>query len=203
MTTWQNIEESLMQAAAQMTWMEAVAVFFSLLYIFLAARESIWCWASAAVSVLFYIYIFLRAQLYAETGLQVFYLVMAAYGWLNWKSRKDDDKKPIIVWPVKAHALIVAGGVVAFLLVGYLLRHYSDAALPYLDAFTSTFAIATTFMVAKKVLENWIYWVIIDGASIFLYVYRDLYLTAGLFIAYTIIAVFGYIKWLRIYRQTI
>lgn len=197
---WETVKESILHAAAQMTWIEAVAVFFSLVYVFLAAREMIWCWAAALVSVCLYIYICLRAQLYAETALQVFYLAMAFYGWFNWNKRKEAGKRPIISWPAVYHIAAVSAGLVLFLTAGYALDRHTDAALPYLDSFTTWFAVIATFMVARKVLENWIYWVIIDGASIYLYMFRDLYLTALLFLAYTVIAAFGYFQWRSIYR---
>jgi nicotinamide mononucleotide transporter len=199
---WVTIKESFAYAIDQMTWVEGLAVFFALVYIFLAAKESILCWFAAAISVLLYIYICIKADLFAETALQLFYLGMAVYGWYQWNRKKGHDKRPIIVWPVKWHIINIIFGTLATLTVGYLLQRYTTAAMPYLDSFTTVFALTTTFMVTKKVLENWVYWIVIDAASVFLYSYRNLYLTAALFLAYTFIAVFGYFHWLKEYKKT-
>lgn len=198
---WYTIEESIAFALEQLSWIEGLGVFFALAYVFLAAKESIWCWPAATISVLLYIYICINANLFAETGLQLFYLVMAIYGWYQWNRKKGHDKRPIIVWPRNWHAINIALGTLVTFIVGFLLQRYTSAAIPYLDSFTTVFALTATFMVTKKVLENWIYWIIIDASSIFLYSYRGLYLTAALFLVYTIIAVFGYLHWLKEYKK--
>lgn len=201
----EEIMDSVQYAIAQFTWIEAMAVFFGVLYIFLAARENIWCWAAALVSVSLYIYICLKAQLYAETGLQVFYLVMAIYGYYQW--RKGDNKReekqelPITTWSLKFHLVVIIAGTFSVIGLGYFLANNTNAQLPYLDSFTTIFSMITTYMVTRKKLENWLYWIIIDGAAVYLYVQRDLFITALLFIFYTIIVIFGYFQWLKIYRQ--
>ncbi len=201
--TWETIKESILLAVQQMTWVEGIAVLFALAYIYFAARESIWCWLAAIISVSLYIYICIRAELFAETVLQVFYLWMAFYGWYQWNRKKgDDNKRPVIVWPLKYHLWIIISSAFVTGIVGYLLQIYTTAAVPFLDAFTTVFALATTYMVTKKVLENWIYWVVIDAASIFLYSYRGLYLTSALFLLYTIIAIFGYFHWRKHYLES-
>ena len=121
--------------------------------------------------------------------------------------RKDDAESTIAQpaaihrwhWPQHVAALAVITG--AALVSGYLLAANTEAALPYLDSFTTWGAVVTTFMVARKVLENWIYWFVIDGVSIFLYIDRGLYLTAALFVAYTVIVVFGFIAWRKVYLR--
>lgn len=199
---WESIKLSFFEGIKQISLIEGIAVFFALAYVILAARESILCWPAAAISVLLYIYICIKAHLLAETALQFFYLFMAFYGWLKWGQRKGHYKRPIIVWPWKWHLTNILAGASATLIVGFVLQNYTSAAIPYLDSFTTVFALSTTFMVARKVLENWIYWIVIDTASIFLYSFRELYLTAVLFLLYTIIAFFGYLAWLKEYRKS-
>lgn len=195
-----SIAESFWAAAEQMTLVEAAAVLMGLVYVILAAKESIWCWSAAIISVLLYIYICLKANLFMETGLQFFYLAMAFYGWINWKRRQDQQKKPVIVWKKRWHTLAIAGGAALTLISGFLFDQYSNASLPYLDSFTTIYALIATFMVTQKVLENWLYWIVIDAASIFMYAFKDLYLTAALFAAYVVIAIYGYYEWLKDYR---
>jgi len=174
---------------------ESIAVLFSVLYVILATKQNIWCWAAAGISVALYIYICFSAQLFPETGLQVFYLVMAFYGYYNWAKKEQDLQ--ITQWSAGKHlTLIITGAIITFLM-GYYFATYTSAKMPIVDSFTTVFSVFATYMVAKKVLENWLYWIVIDAVSIYLYFSRDLHLTSLLFIAYTIIAVFGYFAWLK------
>lgn len=176
-----------------MSHIEIVAVLFSVLYVILAAKENNWCWLCAAISVSLYIYLCFEAQLYLESGLQIFYLFMAGYGFSQWKKPKIE--LPIKSWSIIFHLKLIFVGIVASIAFGKLAETYTDAALPLIDAFTTVFSLFATFMVTRKILENWIYWIVIDAVSIYLYYSRDLHLTAALFAAYTIIAAFGYLSW--------
>jgi nicotinamide mononucleotide transporter len=174
---------------------ESVAVFFSILYVILALKESIWCWGAAAISVTLYIYICYTAQLYPETGLQVFYLLMAFYGYYQWN--KNDSTLQIQQWTTTKHLLILLLGALLTFLMGFYFTIYTNSAMPLVDSFTTVFSVFATYMVTKKVLGNWLYWIIIDAVSVYLYFSRDLHLTSLLFIVYTVIAIFGYFSWLK------
>jgi len=197
----QTIKDAIIEAWQAMTWVEMVAVAFALLYVILAAKESIWCWLAALISVGLYVYICIKAHLFAETGLQVFYLIMAVYGWYEWKfGSQENDVLPISVWEPKLHLINILGSAVLMLALGYYLDNYTSSRNAYVDSFTTIFAIVATYMVARKVLENWIYWIAIDAVSIYLYSRRGLYLTSVLYFAYTVIAIFGYFSWRKAYR---
>lgn len=177
------------------SWIESVAVFFSILYVILASKESIWCWGAAAISVSLYIYICFFAQLYAETGLQIFYLFMAFYGYYNWNNKNRNIQ--ISEWNISTHLLIVfIGGLLTFL-IGFYLTSYTNAKMPIVDAFTTVFSVFATYMVTKKILGNWLYWIVIDLVSSYLYLVRNLEMTALLFMVYTIIAILGYLSWIK------
>lgn len=193
------ISEAIGKAALAMTWVEGIAVLLGLVYLLLAARESLWCWPAAFVSVCLYIYICLNAKLYSETGLQLFYLAMAVYGWYSWKngSKARAEELPITTWPAKYHLVTISAGVLLTIVVGYVMNRATDAALPYMDAFTTLFSIVTTVMVTRKVLENWLYWIIIDSVGVYMYFQRELYLTSALFFVYVIIVIFGYFDWVK------
>ena len=182
--------------------LELTAVLFAIVYLILVIRENILCWFAALISTLIFLIIFWRVQLYMESGLQIYYVAMAFYGWHQW-SRGGNQGNGIIIttWSVKTHFIVVVGILLATLISGLLLFRTSDAHLPFVDSFTTWASIMTTFMVAKKILENWIYWFVIDGISIFLYLDRGLYFTALLFVAYLIIVVFGFSRWLDEYRR--
>ena len=175
---------------------ELLAVIFSIIYVVLAAKQNVWCWAAAIISTTLYIYVCFTAQIYAETGLQCFYLVMAFYGYYNWN--KKDQTLEITQWSIKTHLLILTLGAVLIFLTGFFLSTYTSAQMPIIDSFTTIFSLFATYMVVKKVLENWLYWIVIDIISVFLYDSRDLHLSAVLFIIYTGIAVFGYFNWIKV-----
>jgi nicotinamide mononucleotide transporter len=183
------------------------AVVLGIAYLLLVVRESLWCWYAAFISTSIFLYLFWDVNLLMESALQVYYLVMAVYGWWHWRSGEsnhagENNELAISTWPLRTHLLAIAGVLLASLLSAELLKHYTQAALPLLDSFTTWGSILTTWMVTRKILENWLYWLVIDSVSIYLYLDRELYLTALLFMAYIVIVIIGYRKWLLHYRQT-
>ena len=182
--------------------LEAAAVVLAILYLLLAIRQNIWCWLCAGISTAIYVYLFIVARLYMESALNVFYFGMAIYGWSVWYyGRSDERELPVSVWPLATHGYALAAIVLASLASGYLLDTYTQAAFPYIDSMTTWAAIWATFLVARKVLENWWYWLVIDVASGFIYWLRDLHLTSILFVIYVIMIPFGLISWTRSLRE--
>ena len=181
---------------------EAAAVLFAVLYLVLAIRQNIYCWSCAGVSTAIYVLLFLDAKLYMESALNVFYFAMAIYGWIVWsRGRSDERTLPVSVWPVARHGYAITTIIAMSLFSGYLLSRYTDAAYPYIDSLTTWSAIWATFLVARKVLENWWYWLVIDVASVFIYWARDLQLTSVLFIVYVVMIPFGLISWTRSWHE--
>ena len=185
-----------------MNYLELVAVVLAIGYLLLAVRQSLWCWAAAFVSTAIYLYLFFDARLYMESVLQVFYLAMAVYGWQQWRRGGVGGKNlEISSYPLAVHGAAIALVLALSALSGWLLSSYTEAAFPYLDSFTTWSAVWTTFLVTRKKLENWLYWIVIDSLSIYLYDSRGLALTALLFGLYVVISVFGYIGWQNVRRQ--
>jgi len=175
---------------------EITAVVLALVYLVLAIRQSIACWFAAILSTSIYIVLMYQAGLYMESALQVFYIAMAFYGWYSWKHGEGlENKLPVSSWPLNRHVTPLVLILLFTLASGYALSHYSSAAMPYLDSFTTWGAIVTTWMVARKIIQNWHYWFIIDSVSVYLYVSRGLWLTALLFILYLVLIVIGYRQW--------
>jgi len=198
----QAIFDAIGAQAQALTGLETVAVITAVLYLLLAIRENIWCWLFAGVSTLIYVYLFVAARLYMESALNVFYFGMAVYGWRVWYSgRTPGHELPVTVWPSGLHVVAVAAIVVLSLGSGYLLGGHTDAAFPYLDSLTTWSAIWATFLVARKVLENWWYWLVIDIVSVAIYWIRDLQLTSLLFVVYVILIPFGLVSWTRSWRE--
>lgn len=182
--------------------LELTAVVFALLYLALAIRESRICWIAAAVSAALYTWIFAAASLYMEAWLQLFYIGMAVVGWLSWGRDGSEDQLPIQRWPLGYHLTALGTTLLISLLSGFLLAQYTNAALPFLDSFTTVGGVITTWMVARKVLENWLYWIVIDLISIYVYTARSLDLTAVLFGGYVLLAVAGFLEWRRHYLKS-
>ncbi|NND33348.1 MAG: nicotinamide mononucleotide transporter [Saprospiraceae bacterium] len=183
----------IVAAAVSLGWLQWLAVLFNVLYVIFAAREQIICWVFGLVGVTLLFFIYLEARLYSDTVLQVFYMVMSVYGWISWSKSKNDPVK-IHVLRLKSHLGLIVLGIAGTLVLGFVFGAMG-AVVPYIDAFTSSFAVVATYLVAKKVLENWIYWIVIDSVCVVVYYTRDLPLISLLFALYTILAVFGLRSW--------
>ena len=192
--------QNALSAIQAMSLLEVTAVIFALAYVLLAVKENVWCWLFAFLSTAIYTALFWNVSLLMESALNVYYMVMAVYGWYQWTrggSNGDDQPHALAVRAMSAsqHAWVIISITVFSLVSGYLLTEHSSAARPYIDSFTTWASVVTTYLVARKYLQNWLYWIVIDAVSIFLYIDRGLHLTALLFVAYVVIAMVGYFKW--------
>jgi nicotinamide mononucleotide transporter len=186
----------------QNSLLELVAVVFAVAYLVLAVKENSLCWYAAGISTLIFLFIFWDVKLYMESGLQIYYLAMAFYGWYQWRGAQTETVSlRVSKWRAKQHVVALALIATLTFVSGSLLNSGTDANLPYLDSFTTWASVVTTFMVARKILENWFYWLVIDSVSIYLYLDRELYFTSLLFAIYIVIIFFGWFAWNRSYRQ--
>ena len=196
----ESLLHNISNTITMMSPLEVAAVALGIAYLLLAMRESLWCWPAALASTSAFLIVFWRVNLLMETALQVYYIAMAIYGWWHWRhGGPKDSTLTIRRWRLPQHALALLVVLVLTLISGTLLSRQTDAALPYLDSFTTWGSIVTTWMVTQKILENWLYWLVIDAASLILYLDRELYLTAGLFLVYLIIVIFGFFAWRKHY----
>ena len=180
--------------------LETLAVALGISYLLLAMRENTLCWYCAFFSTAIYVYIFGDVSLYMESALNVYYMGMAVYGWLQWqKGGANHSGVEIVRWTAKHHIICILVILIASVISGYLLSVNTDARLPYLDSFTTWASVLTTVMVARKVLENWLYWIVINSVSIYLYIDRDLDQTAAMFTLYLVLSVLGYVAWKKNY----
>ena len=176
--------------------LESAAVVFSVIYVVLAARQNIACWYAAFIATTLSIVLFWDVQLPMEAALNVYYLLMALYGWWQWRGAGTNTKAlEITVKSTAFHWSVITAIFILTAISGYILSQHSDAKLTYVDSFTTWAAVITTWMVTKKILENWLYWIVIDVVSFGLYYQRGLMLYALLAVVYTIIAVLGYLSW--------
>lgn len=179
-------------------YIELAGTIFGLFYIILSIKQNIWCWPIGLITSALYIYVFFVTGFYADMGLQVYYLIVSIYGWYFWlyggKSKKQDNLKIskvgfwLSVYLILATAILF--GVIAFILV-----NFTDSVIPYWDAFTTAASFVATWMLARKIIEHWLIWIIVDSVSLGLYIYKGLYPTVILFAVYTVLAIIGYIEW--------
>ena len=202
----------LVDYLTQLPWLELVAMLLALAYVILAAQGSLWCWPAAFISTALYTIIFYDVLLLMDSALNAYYLVMAVYGYWAWRKNASVDTTKnhpiknvpitIVSWSSNKHLKICLCLTIISLILGYFIANYTPASFPYLDTFTTVFAVFATYLVTQKVLENWLYWVVIDAVSIYLYIEKGLIPTTVLFIIYVVIALYGYFKWLAIYRRS-
>lgn len=188
---------SVLDAFAAMPIGEIIAVILGILYIILAAKESAWCWVSGFFSTLIYTILFWEGQLLSSALLNFYYMGMSIYGFILWKHGEGREEKHLAVtsWPLSRHLFAIVTGVLFSLFAGYLLTAYTPARLPYLDAAVMVFSIFATWMLAQKILQNWLYWMVIDVAAITLYWSTGYYVTIILFTIYVILSGYGYFSW--------
>lgn len=179
------------------SWVEILAVVLAVAYLLLAIRQSIACWLAAFVSSCLYVWVLFGARLYMESVLNVFYAAMAVYGFWQWRVRKNGTALAVSRWP-PARNFRALSGVVALSAVSYFfLRRYTPAAWPFVDSMVAWASVFATFLVARKVYENWHWWLLIDAASVYLYFTRRLYLTMLLFALYLVLIGLGMREWRR------
>lgn len=177
-------------------WIEITAVVLAILYLVLAVKQNILCWVCGIISSVLYFFIMHSAGLYMEAYLQIFYVFMGFYGWSQWKTKTSNTSNFIVnTWNKSQHLFATSMVLMLSIISATMLRFFTDAALPFLDALVTWGAVVATYMVAKKLLENWIYWLVIDSISIFLFISRGLFPTAFLFGIYIIIIIYGYRSW--------
>ena len=186
----------------QAHWIELAGTILSLIYLYLSINQKVSLWVFGFLSSALYIVVFFQSKFYADMSLQFYYLGVSVYGWVSWKLGKQHTGHEL---PVKKTTLrqaiilaIVALGI--YFLYYYVLSDYTDSPLPRADSLTTALSIVATWMLAKKMIEQWLLWIFIDGLSGGLYIYKHLYPTAILFAVYTIMAAIGYFQWRKSMR---
>ena len=182
--------------------LELIAVLLAVLYLLLAVRQDIRCWIAGIISSLIYLFLMYQANLYMESVLQIFYVFMGIYGWSQWNLNTGRDKAlKVSTWSLRRHVIVIFSILGFSFLAGNLLEAYTNAALPFFDSLTTFGALVATYMVAKKKLENWIYWIIADIIYIPLFIYKELYVTSFQYFIFLVLAISGYKEWKKLLRN--
>ena len=185
----------------ELDWIEIFGVIFGVAGVWLTIRQNIWCWPVGLVNIILYLYIFFQVRLYADMGLQAFYIGVSLYGWWHWlhgdAGPGPDKKSELQVSRLhRRHGLaLVFTGMAAIPLVGWLLETRTDADIPYWDSATTVVSLMAQWLMARKVLECWLVWLAVDTLYVAIYIYKGLYPTAGLYAFFLVLAALGFIEW--------
>jgi nicotinamide mononucleotide transporter len=185
-------------------WIELFGTISGLLYIFFSIRHNIWLWPIGILTSAAYIIVFYQSKLYADMSLQAYYLVVSVYGWYHWVAGKQklDKTGELKISRLKPYQWIVSIAACIFLAaIYYPFGSYFGASYPIIDGLITGGSIVATWMLTRKIIEQWIFWIIIDGASIWLVIAKERYITVILMTVYTVMAIVGYIKWKRDFNK--
>ena len=192
-----DLSVQLVSAWRDTSWIEIVAAVLAVAYLLLAIRQRLECWAAAFVSSCLYVWVLFGARLYMESVLNGFYAAMAVYGFWQWRYVRSGAGPAVCRWPISRHLAGFAGVICLSLISSYYLRRFTPAAWPFVDSMVTWSSAFATFLVARKVYENWHWWLVIDSVSLGLYFTRRLYLTMLLFAVYLVLIVIGMQQWRR------
>lgn len=188
---------AIAEVAKSTTAIEWIAIITALAYVVLAARENSWCWIFGIISAALYVSINFSVKLYLDAWLSLYYCVIGIYGWYVWEKKipKKSHGRSVTYISLRKFCISTIVGIAGTFFLGFISDRFTDSPLPYFDAALTSFSLVATFLTTQKILENWIFWVVIDAAYIIIYWNRSLPFTAILFLVYTFIAAYGYFKW--------
>jgi nicotinamide mononucleotide transporter len=192
-----DLSIQLVSAWHDTSWIELIAAALAVAYLLLAIGQQLTCWFAAFISSVLYVWVLFTARLYMESVLNAFYAAMAVYGFWQWQHGKGGGALAVNRWPFARHALAALGIVALSLVSSFFLYRYTPAALPFPDSMVTWASVFATFLVARKVYENWHWWLLIDSVSVYLYYTRHLYATMLLFGLYLVLIVIGMREWRR------
>jgi nicotinamide mononucleotide transporter len=179
------------------SYLELAATIFGFIYIFYSIKGDIKLWIFGLLSSGLFAWVFFKSKVYADMGIQIYYVTISIYGWIHWYLYRDRKKQKIpiknltgIQWIYTIVAIVFLFGV-----IGVFLDLFTDSDIPYWDAFTTATSIIATLMLARKIIEQWLLWIVADFVSVILYLHKDLYYTVVLMAFYTVLAVIGYFEW--------
>ena len=177
---------------------ELLGAILGILYVVLSIRQNIFTWPTGLLTSALYIVVFYKSALYASMGLQVYYVFISIYGWYFWLRKKSTEHKSQVPVQKTNKQLLLKIGAITILIYGFILFiliNFSDSDVPFIDSLITSLSITATWMLARKYIEHWIIWIFVDIVASGLYIYKNLWPTAVLFLVYTAMAFIGYVEW--------
>ncbi|MEJ6981008.1 nicotinamide riboside transporter PnuC [Pedobacter sp. P351] len=194
---WQLVWEQLLQTSA-LEWVGTITGFSC---VYLAARQHILNWPVAILSILAYMVLFYEYKLYGDAALQLYFLGASIYGWFYWLKR-EQSAKPIVSLNRMEYAGIILLIIILSVLLGIFLDKFTDTDVPYIDGTCTAISFVAQFLMTRKVLQNWLLWIIVDICYVPLYLYKNLALTAVLYTLFLALAIIGFLDWQRTWKQS-
>jgi len=185
-----------------MGWIEAIATLFGVLCVLLLIKRVIWAWPIGLVQVVLFAWIFFQVKLYSDMVLHLIYVVLQGWGWYHWlHGGKDDQALPMTRLTARALGWWGLIALAAAAVWGYGMQRWTDASMVYPDAFVATASLVAQWLLTRKVLETWIFWIVVDVVAIWIYLAKQLYFTSGLYSLFLVMAIAGYIEWRRAWKR--
>jgi nicotinamide mononucleotide transporter len=179
-------------------YIELLGAVLGIAYIFFSIRQSILTWPVGLLTSVLYVWVFFASKLYADMGLQLYYVVISIYGWYEWLRGNQSNHSALLKvsrLSLKLGVILSIVSLLLFFLIWFILKNYTDSPVPMADGLATALSIVATWMLARKILEHWLVWIFVDAFSIGLFIYKDLLPTVILFVVYTVMAVAGFIEW--------
>jgi nicotinamide mononucleotide transporter len=195
--------DAILEGLAATRPAEAVSVALGLAYLLLAVKRSRWCWLAGGLSSGILVYLAWGARLPMQAALNGYYVAMSVYGFWHWSRDQGEAAAAVSTLPVKGHLFALAAITLASAVSSQWLQSQTQAAWPFADSFTTWGSLFATWLVAQVKLENWVYWIVLDAISLFLYAAQGLMFVALLFAVYLVIAAFGFVAWLKTWRARV
>ncbi len=186
-------------------WLDIFTTILGLVYIWLEYRASIWLWLVGVVMPALDVILYWRHGLYGDAGMAVYYTLAAFYGFVIWrfkKTKKEHKPLPIIHMPKRYYLPVTVFFFVAWGVTYYVLITWTNSTVPMLDAFTNALSFVGLWALARKFLEQWLFWIVVDGICAYLYIIKGIPFKAGLYGLYVVIAITGYYKWKKMTKIT-
>lgn len=185
-------------------YIELSGTVLALFYLFFSIKQKILLWPFGIASSILYIYIYFVSKFYADMGLQFYYLFISIYGWFFWANKKSENQH-VEIKQTNLRTAVYLGVITVLLFIGlgFFLDNYTDSEIPFWDSLTTSASITATWMLARKHIEHWLVWIVVDLISMILYIYKGLETTAFLFAVYTIMAFVGYLAWKKDLRKQV
>ena len=186
-----------------MQTIEMIGAVIGLLYLYLEYKANKWLWPVGVVMPVVYVWIFFQNKFYADMGVNIYYFFASIYGWIYWTrhKRQEEVELPVTHTPRRHLLPLAVTGVILFAVIALILVRYTDSPVPYGDSFTTALSILGMWLLARKHVEQWLFWFVVNVVSCGLYLWKGLYPTATLFAIYSVISVFGYFKWKRMVKK--
>ena len=184
--------------------LDILKVSVGLIYLYLEYNAKRGLWIAGVIMPAISLWLFYNKGLYADCAINLYYLVIAVYGYVVWSRKSSSGQKPevpITSVPGKVAALLGGAFVAMWLFIAWVLASFTDSTVVWLDSFTTALSIVGLWMLARKYLQQWFVWLIVDAVYVWLYYHKGIYFSGTLYAFYTVIAVFGYVKWRRLMAE--